>query len=108
MQRSGRSRQKEATQGRETEAPHARPREPGSDVEDREARIATVQRVLASVGDPTLRELVQLRYGEPEHSTREIASKLSLPHGTVTNRLMRFRASIRRDLCRALAEEEVA
>jgi RNA polymerase sigma-70 factor (ECF subfamily) len=80
---------------------------PGEPVE-REARIAQVQRLLSAIGDESLRAIVQLKYGEPEHTTRQIAERLSLPHGTVTNRLLRFRAALRRDLCRALAEEEVA
>jgi RNA polymerase sigma-70 factor (ECF subfamily) len=71
----------------------------------REERIATVQRVLAHVAEPRLREIVQLKYGDPEHTTREIAARLAIPHGTVTVKLMRFRAAIRRELCRALLEE---
>ncbi len=74
----------------------------------REERIAAVRRALAQVDDPKLREIVQLKYGEPEHTTREIAAKLEIPHGTVTVKLMRFRAAIRRDLCRALAQSEEA
>jgi RNA polymerase sigma-70 factor, ECF subfamily len=79
--------------------------EPPVEVAQREERIATVRRVLAHIADERLREIVQLKYGEPEHTTREIAEKLSVPHGTVTVKLMRFRAAIRRELCHALASE---
>ena len=75
---------------------------------ERKERIATVRRILAHVADERLREIVQLKYGDPEHTTRQIAEKLSVPHGTVTVKLMRFRAAIRRELCRALASEGAA
>jgi len=76
-----------------------------SEAAQREERIATVRRVLTHVSDQRLREIVQLKYGDPEHTTRQIAEKLSLPHGTVTVKLMRFRSAIRRELCRALVSE---
>ncbi|MBI5545908.1 MAG: sigma-70 family RNA polymerase sigma factor [Deltaproteobacteria bacterium] len=83
-------------------------REAELDPEDkaaRERRIALVQQILEGVQDPTLRQIVMLKYGEPEHTTRGISEKLSIPHGTVTVRLMRFRDAIKRDLCRRLLEE---
>jgi DNA-directed RNA polymerase specialized sigma24 family protein len=46
-----------------------------------------------------------LKCGEPEHTTREIAARLGVPHGTVTSRLVRFRAAIKRELLRAMLEE---
>jgi RNA polymerase sigma-70 factor (ECF subfamily) len=76
------------------------------EAERREARIAAVRRLLAGIADPELRQVVTLKYGEPEHTTREIAVRLGIPHGTVTSRLVRFRAAVRRDLIRALLEEE--
>jgi len=72
---------------------------------ERESRIALVQRLLARVQDPDVRAVVLLKYGEPEHTTREIAVRLGLPHGTVTSRLVRFRAAIKRELLRAILEE---
>ncbi|MBI5549653.1 MAG: RNA polymerase sigma factor [Deltaproteobacteria bacterium] len=72
----------------------------------RERRIALIQRVLAAIEDPTLKTVITMKYGEPEHTTREIAARLALPHGTVTNKLMRFRAAIKRDLLAALLEVE--
>lgn len=73
--------------------------------QEREARIAVVQRLLSRVEDPNVRAVVALKYGEPEHTTREIAARLGLPHGTVTSRLVRFRAAIRRELLRTILEE---
>jgi RNA polymerase sigma-70 factor (ECF subfamily) len=74
------------------------------DPETRERRIATVREFLAQVDDPSLRQIVQLHYVEAV-ATREIARRLSIPHGTVTVKLMRFRAAVKRDLSKALAEE---
>jgi RNA polymerase sigma-70 factor (ECF subfamily) len=79
-----------------------------SDAAGREERIATVRRVLEKVEDPLLQQIVQLKYGEPEHTTRAIAAKLAIPHGTVTVKLMRFRAAIKRDLVRALVESDAS
>ncbi|HEY3447341.1 MAG TPA: RNA polymerase sigma factor [Myxococcales bacterium] len=78
---------------------------PADDQQARERRIALVQRLLAGVQDEKLRQIVTLKYGEPEHTTREIAAKLDVPHGTVTVKLMRFRDAVKRDLCRMLLEE---
>ena len=72
---------------------------------ERESRIAVVQRLLSRIEDPDIRTVVSLKYGEPEHTTREIAARLGLPHGTVTSRLVRFRAAIKRELLRSLLEE---
>jgi len=78
---------------------------PPEDKAGRERRIALVQRLLDGVADGPLKQIVLLKYGEPEHTTREIAAKLAIPHGTVTVKLMRFRDSVKRDLCRMLVEE---
>ena len=74
--------------------------------QEREARIALVQRLLSRVEDAEMRAVVSLKYAEPEHTTREIAARLGLPHGTVTSRLVRFRAAIKRELLRTILEEE--
>lgn len=71
----------------------------------REERITAVQRVLAHIPDDTVRAIAQLKYCEPEHTTRQIAELLGIPHGTVTVKLMRFRAAARRELLRIGAEE---
>jgi len=70
----------------------------------RESRIAVVQNLLSRIDDPDIHAVITLKYGEPEHTTREIAARLGLPHGTVTSRLVRFRAAIRRELLRAILE----
>ena len=85
--------------GLDVEAGHSEPRE-------REARICVVQRLLSGIQDPAVRAVVALKYGEPEHTTREIAARLGLPHGTVTSRLVRFRAAINRELLRSMLEED--
>jgi len=72
---------------------------------ERELRIAVVQRLLSRIEDLDVRAVVALKYGEPEHTTREIAARLGLPHGTVTSRLVRFRAAVKRALLRAILEE---
>ena len=76
----------------------------GADPVEREQIIARVREVLDHVADPTVRQIALLHYVEGR-TTRTIASELDVPHGTVTVKLMRFRAAIKRDLCRALAEE---
>ena len=77
------------------------------DAASREDRIAAVQQVLAHIADETVRRIAKLRYCDPEHTTRQIAELLNIPHGTVTVKLMRFRAAIRRDLLRIIAAEEM-
>jgi RNA polymerase sigma-70 factor, ECF subfamily len=78
-----------------------------SDACAREERIAAVQQVLAHIADDRVREIVKLKYCEPEHTTRQIAELLAMPHGTVTVKLMRFRAAARRELVKVLATEEM-
>lgn len=77
----------------------------GGDPSQREALIARVRSLLADVDDPVVRRIVELKYGEPEHTTRAIADVLAIPHGTVTVKLMRFRARIKAKLALVLAEE---
>lgn len=72
---------------------------------EREARIARVRALIDGVDDPVLRRMVELKYGEPEHTTRAIADVLAVPHGTVTVKLMRFRARIKAKLALMLAAE---
>ena len=75
---------------------------PPDDKEAREVRIAVVRRVLEGVDDKPLREIVSLRYTDPEHSTQQIAERMGMPHGTVTSKLLRFRAAVRKDLALSL------
>jgi len=74
---------------------------------DRDARARALRELVDGWPDRELREIVRLKYGEPEHTTRDIAAKLGMPHGTVTVKLMRFRGLLKRELCRKLLEEEV-
>jgi RNA polymerase sigma-70 factor, ECF subfamily len=78
---------------------------PEDELKQRELRIALVQRILSRVEDPDVRAIASMKYGDPEHTTREIAATLGLPHGTVTSRLVRFRAAIKRELLRTILEE---
>jgi RNA polymerase sigma-70 factor (ECF subfamily) len=77
---------------------------PPDDAHAREVRIEVVRRVIGELPDDQLKQIVQLKYGEPERTTREIAAELGIPHGTVTVKLMRFRAAIKRQLLGALLE----
>jgi len=81
---------------------------PAEDKLGRELRISAVQNVLDSIEDDKLRKIVTLKYTEPEHTTREIASKLDIPHGTVTVTLSRFRARMKGRFAAALLEVEEA
>ena len=76
----------------------------GEDKLSRERRIQCVRELVANLADDQLRAIVQLKYTEPEHTTREIAAKLNIPHGTVTVKLMRFRAAIKQRLIVALRQ----
>lgn len=76
----------------------------GADKELRERRIACVQRILDDVDDEQLEAIVKMKYTPPEHTTREIAEELDMPHGTVTVKLMRFRESIEDELTEALRD----
>ncbi|MEL6182853.1 MAG: RNA polymerase sigma factor [Myxococcota bacterium] len=77
------------------------------DPEARERRIACVQRLLEEIQNPKVRQIVMMKYTEPEHTTRAIAAALGLPHGTVTVTLSRFRATIKAKMAQALLDQEV-
>ena len=77
-------------------------RPPPDDPSERERRITAVREVLANIEDNTLRKIVTLKYTDPEHTTRQIAAQLGMPYGTVTVKLMRFRASRKQELARVL------
>lgn len=68
----------------------------------RERRIQVVQELLDEIDDEDLAAIVEMKYTEPEHTTREIARELEMPHGTVTVKLMRFRESIEDELTERL------
>ncbi len=68
----------------------------------RQARIRLVRDLLEELPEDRVRDVVRLRYTDPEHTTRQIAEILEMPHGTVTVTLKRFRERIKRKLGRAL------
>jgi RNA polymerase sigma-70 factor (ECF subfamily) len=59
--------------------------------------------ILAQCPDEALRETATLFYGDPPHSTREIADRLGISETAVTTRLSRFRDQARRRLLARLA-----
>jgi len=73
---------------------------------ERQSRIDVVKRALMGIEDDQMRQIALLKYTEPEHTTRQIAEKLGIPHGTVTVKLMRFRKRFKDVLVAALGEEE--
>lgn len=75
--------------------------------DDRERRTVVVRELLAEISDPRVKEIVELKYGDPEHTTKEIAQHLDIPHGTVTVKLMRFRTAAKRRLLRRLLDAGV-
>jgi RNA polymerase sigma-70 factor (ECF subfamily) len=77
------------------------PYPPGDDV-----RLGLIQRIISEIADPTLREIVQLRYSEPGLSTPRIADRLGIPLGTVTVKLVRFRAAVKRELVRTVLGDD--
>lgn len=74
--------------------------------EEYDERIALVRSTLEHLPDDQLKQIVLLKYTEPEHTTRQIAERLGIPHGTVTVKLMRFRTAIKKRILRALIEEQ--
>ncbi len=71
-------------------------------------RIRVVRKLLDELPAGQIKTIVQLKYGEPEHTTRQIADHLAIPHGTVTVTLMRFRSQIKRRLLALLIDEPLA
>jgi RNA polymerase sigma-70 factor (ECF subfamily) len=70
-------------------------------------RAAALRELIDGWPDDVAREIVRLKYGDAEHTTRAIAGKLHIPHGTVTVKLMRLRERLKRELRRLLLEDEV-
>lgn len=69
----------------------------------RERKIAAVRQLLVELPDTPAARVVRLHYGDPPLGTAEIAERLTMPKGTVTVTLMRFRERIRETLVRQLA-----
>jgi len=74
---------------------------------EREARVRIVRDLIAELPDGDIRETIELFYLEGKLSAREIADHLGVGKSTVTMRLERFRARIKRQLAaRILRLEE--
>lgn len=82
------------------------PPEAHEEAADRESWIDTVRRACEGVEHPAHRECVLAHYTRGE-KTRDIAARLSIPHGTVTVTLMRFRERLKQRLVEALARGEL-
>jgi RNA polymerase sigma-70 factor, ECF subfamily len=74
---------------------------------DREAWLEAVGRAVQGVANPSHRDIVSAHYGRGE-KTRDIALRLSVPHGTVTVVLMRFRERLKARLMDLLAKGELS
>lgn len=101
-----------AAERRATEAytadPARGPSSPRIDPErlDRERRIEIVRELIAGLPEGPEAETVRLFYLEGKLSAREIAERLGVGKSTVTMRLERFRAKVKRRLAALLAREE--
>jgi RNA polymerase sigma-70 factor, ECF subfamily len=71
----------------------------------REQRIARVRELVDAVEDEKMRTIAHAHYVEGQ-KTRDIATSLGMPHGTVTVKLMRFRDGMKRALCAAVVSGE--
>ena len=74
------------------------------DLRDQRHKTSIVREVLDSLPDSQAKKMAIMKYTEPEHTTREIAEALGVPHGTVTVTLMRFREQIKERLMDALKD----
>lgn len=72
---------------------------------DRAARIALVREIIDGLPDGPEKETVRLFYLDGTLSAREIAERLGVGKSTVTMRLERFRAKVKRRLLARLARE---
>ncbi len=77
---------------------------PAEDKALRRAREEVVRQVIDRVPEEKMRQIARLKYTHPEHTTRQIAQKLGVPHGTVTVTLQRFRKRFKEVLVEALAQ----
>ncbi len=74
---------------------------------ERNHRDEVVRQALANIEDETMRKIAWLKYTDPEHTTRQIAEKLGIPHGTVTVKLVRFRKRFKASLIALLGADNV-
>ncbi len=76
----------------------------GEDHRGMQVRAQIVRQALDGVEHEKMRQIALLKYTDPEHTTREIAACLSMPHGTVTVMLSRFRKRFRRVLIQTFVD----
>ncbi len=69
-------------------------------------QVRILKELLARETDGEMKTILVLKYGDPEHTTRQIAEQLKIPHGTVTVKLMRFRSTIKKRLLRLIADDK--
>ena len=74
---------------------------------ERNHRAEVVRQALAGIEDDKMRQIAILKYTDPEHTTRQIAEKLGIPHGTVTVKLVRFRKRFKSTLIELLGADNV-
>ena len=77
------------------------------DTVERTQRDEVVRRALESIEGEPMRSIALLKYTDPEHTTRQIAEKLGIPHGTVTVTLVRFRKKFKAHLIELLGGADV-
>jgi RNA polymerase sigma-70 factor (ECF subfamily) len=71
--------------------------------DSREAELEVVRRVIEELPEGAEKETVQLFYVEGELSAREIAERLGVGKSTITMRLERFRAKVKRRIVAEVA-----
>jgi RNA polymerase sigma-70 factor (ECF subfamily) len=78
-----------------------------ADSQKRTERDEVVRRALEAIDGEPMRSIALMKYTDPEHTTREIAEKLGIPHGTVTVKLLRFRKRFKGHLVELLGAAHV-
>lgn len=72
-----------------------------------ERRLNHISDLLDGVKDETLSRILSMFYREPPHTTRQIAQRLGIPHGTVTVKIRRFRLAIKQQLIELFINEQL-
>ena len=80
---------------------HAEPKQPNT---KRSHTTTVVAGVIADCPDPTLKQVAELFYTEPGHTTEAIAALLDLSRTAVTTRLYRFRVWAKKRMIGRLSE----
>lgn len=72
-----------------------------------EQRLNHISDLLDGVEDETLHRILSMFYREPPSTTRQIAKRLGIPHGTVTVKIRRFRLAIKKQLIELFVSEQI-